>query len=546
MAKSRRGRDEEDALAAFESLEAELAASEALEEAASLKRQVRNLQHSVSIIETLLAVSASINSTLNLDELLRKVVDAVVEITGCDRGFLMLRDEDGSFGFAIARNRDRRDLPESDFEVSHSVVHQVAESGQPLFLSNVQELDAFKDQKSILDLDIHTAICIPLAFEEKVMGVIYADSRRITSPFGESDLALIKAFGAQAAVAIENARRHGELELAKRQLEERARALERELTGQEEFAGMVGRSKAMREIFDVIRKVAPRDTTVLIQGETGTGKELVARAIHRNSARRDKPMLSINCGALPKELLESELFGHRKGAFTGADRDKMGIFEAAEGGTIFLDEIGEMPVELQVKLLRVLQEGEVRRVGEERPRRVDVRILSATNRDLAEEVRNGRFRQDLFYRLNVVPITIPPLRERVEDILPLAEHFLEKYALAMDVPKPRLSKEAKEVLLNYAWPGNVRELEHTIERALALGEGARVLEDRHFEYLRGEPKVPEEGLTLKALLERWEREVIERTLVKCDGNVTRTAEALGISRQQLYTKMRKLGIRADR
>jgi transcriptional regulator with PAS, ATPase and Fis domain len=328
-------------------------------------------------------------------------------------------------------------------------------------------------------------------------------------------------------------------------LEKQNVTLREELAGRYEFSGMVGRSPEMQKIFDVIRKVATVSTTVLIHGETGTGKELIAKAIHYNSDRRSRSIVSINCGALPKDILESELFGYAKGAFTGADHDRAGLFEAADGGTLFLDEIGEMPVDLQVKLLRALQEGEVRRLGEDKSRMVDVRVVSATNRDLEAEVEAGSFRRDLFYRLNVVPIRIPPLRSRQEDILPLAEFFLDKFSEEMGKKKPGLSRSAKELLLQREWPGNVRELENAIERALALAEGKDVLNVAQFEDLAKDSilkSLPDEEASLKSLLEVWEKELIRKKLIQYSWNVSKTAETLQISRQQLHNKIKKFGL----
>jgi transcriptional regulator with PAS, ATPase and Fis domain len=304
----------------------------------------------------------------------------------------------------------------------------------------------------------------------------------------------------------------------------------------------------MHSIFDTISKVAPLSTTILIQGETGTGKELIAKAIHHNSPRKDKPLLSVNCGALPRDLLESELFGYRKGAFTGADQDRTGLFEAANGGTVFLDEIGEMAVELQVKLLRTLQEGEIKRLGDDRARSINIRLISATNKDLAAEVERGAFRRDLYYRLNVVPILIPPLRERREDILPLADFFIEKYALIMGVKRPGLTRPAKELLLNHVWAGNVRELEHAIERALALGEGGDVVDVDQFQQILSNDvgaAEPDEGTSLKERLLVLERDYINRMLVKNGWNVSKTATSLKISRQQLYIKIKRFGLAAE-
>jgi Nif-specific regulatory protein len=508
--------------------------------------RTRDVERRLKIMETLLDVSASINSMLNLDSVLREIVDAVVQITGGKRGLLMLKDEKtGALVAVLGRSKDGRDTPRESFDMSLSVVRKVADSGEPLFITNVGEEEDLRDQRSIVDLRIMTVICIPLQFGGKLVGVIYSDSDTVSERFSKSDLSILNAFGAQAAVAIENAKRHGELETIKEALESQNVVLREELSARYEFSGMVGRSPAMQRIFEVIRKVAPLSTTVLIQGETGTGKELIAKAIHYNGVRRARPIVSINCGALPRDILESELFGYRKGAFTGAEQDRAGLFEAANGGTIFLDEIGDMSVDLQVKLLRVLQEGEVRRLGEEFSRSVDVRVVSATNRDLASEVEKGNFRRDLFYRLNVVPIDVPPLRERQEDILPLVEFFLGKFSEEMKKPKPALSREAKELLLQHDWKGNVRELENAIERALALAEGRSELTPAQFDQLAKTPRFGEyaEGEdSLKSKLQDWEREIIQKMLIIHSWNISQTAAALKISRQQLHSKIRRLKI----
>lgn len=508
--------------------------------------KTEDLKRRYSIIQTLLHVSASINSTLNLEELLNKALDVVIQITGGNRGFLMLVDErTGELVPALARSKDGQDMPHDSFDLSLSVIRRVADRGEPLFISNVGEEAEFKDQKSIVDLNIMTVICIPLQFKDKLVGVIYSDSDSISERFSPSDLSIMNAFGAQAAVAIVNARQHGELEDIRHTLERQNVTLREELAARHEFSGMIGRSKAMQQIFDVIRKVASLSTTVLVQGETGTGKELIAKAIHYNSSRKNGAIVTINCGALPKDILESELFGYAKGAFTGADQDRAGLFEAADGGTLFLDEIGEMPVDLQVKLLRALQDGEVRRLGEDHSRSVDVRVISATNRDLSHEVEKGSFRRDLYYRLNVVPINLPPLKERHEDILPLAEFFLHKFSEEMDKAKPVLTRRAKEMLLEHQWPGNVRELENAIERALALAGEQDSLDVPQFE-LAAKRQIldqnPDGDASLKSMLLLREKELIRKALIKQSWNVSKTAGVLKVSRQQLHNKIKKYGL----
>ncbi len=312
------------------------------------------------------------------------------------------------------------------------------------------------------------------------------------------------------------------------------------------FGTMLAHSKAMRDVFRLAAKVARFDTTVLVTGESGTGKELVARGIHFASARAKMPLVVENCGCVPENLLESLFFGHVKGAFTGADYDKKGLFEEADNGTIFLDEIGDLPLPLQVKLLRVLQEGEIRPVGASQPLNVDVRVVAATARDLAVEVEEGRFRQDLYYRLNVLPIVLPPLRQRPADIPLLCDHFIAKFKDRMGSVASRIDKEAMKLLLKYQWPGNVRELENTIERALVLADGDILVVD-NFPML-SEGALPcggasfFEGYSLKEAKKVWEKHLIEKTLAECKGNRSRAAEMIEISYPSLLNKIKDYGV----
>jgi DNA-binding NtrC family response regulator len=302
-------------------------------------------------------------------------------------------------------------------------------------------------------------------------------------------------------------------------------------------AELIGKSPPMKRVAELIEMVAPTDTTVLITGESGTGKELVARAIHALSPRRYMPMVVIHCGALTETLLESELFGHERGAFTGAQYRKKGKFEVADGGTVFLDEISDISLKTQTDLLRVLQEKEIVRVGGTQPIKVDFRCIAATNKNLEDLVKAGTFRPDLYYRLNVFTIQLPPLRERREDIPLLAEHFLKKYATAMNRPVPRLTPEAVDLLLTYDWPGNVRELENAIERALVISRGAEI-QPAHFPF-QLQPHPAGNGQTLEDV----ERAHIERVVRQCDGNLSRAARILGIDRSTLYSKLRRYGLK---
>jgi two-component system response regulator AtoC len=302
----------------------------------------------------------------------------------------------------------------------------------------------------------------------------------------------------------------------------------------------------MQALFDKVRKVASSKTTILVTGESGTGKELFARAIHYQSQRRDRAFVAINCGAIPENLLESELFGHVRGAFTGATGHKRGLFEEASGGTIFLDEIGELPLALQVKLLRVLQEEEIRKVGDTRTIKINARVIAATARNLEEEVRQGRFREELFYRLNVVTVNVPPLRERREDIPLLLEHYTERFSLANNRPAREPSPSALQMLLRYDWPGNVRELVNVIEQAVLLSEGERVepvdLPETLHQGRTETDSVPIEGFDLKRNRAVFERHLISDALRECGGSRTRAAQLLGISLRSLMYKMKEYGV----
>jgi DNA-binding NtrC family response regulator len=324
-----------------------------------------------------------------------------------------------------------------------------------------------------------------------------------------------------------------------RQLREEVDTLRREVHEKYEFSNIIGRSKPMQEIFALVRRIADTDTTVLIRGKTGTGKELIARAIHHNSRRGSKPFVAINCGAIPETLLESELFGHVAGAFTGAISTKKGLFEEANGGTILLDEIGEIPPSIQVKLLRVLQEKEVKRVGSTENIKVDVRVLAATSRDLEAAMRAGGFREELFYRLNVIPIVLPDLKDRKEDIPLLVDHFVQKYSREGRGAVKGISREALQLLMNYDWPGNVREVENVIERAIILAKGKEILPQDVIQSLPAASGRPEQGAKP---MEELEKEHIARVLREAGGQRTKAAEVLGIDRKTLYLKIKKYGL----
>ncbi len=535
----------EDFFADVESDLEKLEGSEAVRQSKDLSGQLANSQHRVRKLEMLTEITKAMNSTLNLNELLSHIVDSTIKIAEMDRGFLMLSNKTGELEFRIARDSRQQNLGESDFEVSHTIIGEAADKGKPLFISDIDKNGRYKDQESVLDLQLKTAICLPLMRDDSVIGVIYTDASRLSIEIEQEDMPIFSAFAVQAAIAIENARLHGELIMSKENLARENLELRAVLSEKYEFSGIIGKSKPMMEIFSTIRKISPFDTTVLITGATGTGKELIAKAIHFNGPRKTNQLVTINCGAMAPELLESELFGHKKGSFTGAVSDKPGLFETASGGTLFLDEIGDMPLPLQVKLLRALQEGEIRRVGENTVRNVDVRVIAATNRDLSEDITAGRFRQDLFYRLNVVPVGIPPLNERQEDILPLTLHFLEKYAAKMDKGEMEIESSAMKMILSSSWPGNVRELENTIERALALCGDSTVLAASHFPQLGRSDGVLgtiDAGGTLKEKIRIVEKQIIIEALEETGGKITKAAELLDVTRQHLHNKIKQYGL----
>jgi two-component system response regulator AtoC len=349
-----------------------------------------------------------------------------------------------------------------------------------------------------------------------------------------------------------------EILLVLRKAEERERLkaenrrLKAEMLRECSFAGLVSRNQRMLEIFSLVRKVCEFRTTVLVLGESGTGKELIARALHYNSRRRNGPFVAVNCGAIPENLLESELFGHVKGAFTDASAEKAGLFEQADGGTLLLDEIGELPLTLQVKLLRVLQEGEIRRVGGASAKKVDVRVISATSRDLQQEVAQCRFREDLYFRLNVLSIALPPLRERMEDVPLLVDHFLGKYGEELGREGVRCSPEAMKMLLRYSWPGNVRELENCMHRSLLLCEGDTLEPECLPDWAWGRaaggsaggpvPRAADGSLSIKRVTEQMEREMIRKALEQTSGNRTHAARLLEISHRSLLYKIKEYGI----
>jgi len=384
---------------------------------------------------------------------------------------------------------------------------------------------------------------VPLPPSGGILGVFLLGPRSDGRLYTSDDEAFVETLAAQSGVAIESARAWEAVAALQRRLAEENVQLRREIELVEGFEGIVGRSEAIRAVLAQVEQVAPTDATVLVSGETGTGKELVVRALHRRSERRERPLVKLACAAIPEALLESELFGHERGAFTGATASRPGRFELADGGTLLLDDVDTLPPGIQAKLLRAIQEGEVQRLGSPEPRRVDVRIVATTNRDLFAEVAAGRFREDLYYRLDVVPISIPPLRERGDDVPLLVDHFARRYGARLKRPIRGVSEDALAELCAYSWPGNVRELQNAVERAVVLGHGDVLRLSAPLD--RGAPSgaLDPDGRPLSERVRAFKSELIARALEVAEGNQRRAAELLGLHPPSLNRMMRDLGIR---
>ncbi len=470
--------------------------------------------------------SARLMEKHDLGELLEALMDSIVEITNADKGFLILVDGE-ELDIKVARNLKKENIADAISQLSDSIIAKTIQSKKPVIISDAMNDDEFANSKSVMKLKLTSVICAPLLERGKLIGLIYVGNDSIVDLFSEDVLRVVTVFTAQASLIVANALHLDELKVDRDRLRGRLEDLR--------FGEIVGSSPAMQEVFKRIEKVASTDISVLITGETGTGKELIAKELHRRSPRRDKAFITINCGAIPENLLESELFGHVKGAFTGAVANKAGKFQAADGGTLFLDEIGEMPLNLQVKLLRAIQEKVVVRVGDTRPEKVDIRILAATNRDLQKEIEGGTFREDLYYRLNVVNIHLPPLRDRGDDVLVVARYLLSRYSSEYQSSIRGFSPNAAVAIRKYHWPGNIREMENRLKKALVLAEG-NVLGPEDLG-LSGDdlPTI----LPLAQAKERFQREYINEVLALNNGNRTKTARDLGVDPRTVFRHLEK-------
>ncbi len=534
------------------------------------------LQKENKILRKMLEINKALSTELEIHSLLAKILDSAIELTTAERGFLILL-EGGEMRFEVARKSDKTDIENPEVLISHHITSEVISSRHSVISADAQMDGRFSDSRSVRNLQLRSVLCTPLSGREGLIGAIYIDNPYEESIFAQDDIALMEAFSSQAAITLENARllednrkKHEEIKESYKQIESLNKELEnkvvrqtRELMSVKEeleesvshlklkyrYDNIIGRSPKMMEILRLLDRITDVNVPVLIEGESGTGKELIAKAIHFNGPRKDRPFVSENCAAISETLLESELFGYMKGAFTGADKNKKGLFEVANGGTLFLDEIGDMSPDMQKKLLRALQEGEIRPVGGKETKKVDVRILSATNQHLSDLIEKGRFREDLFYRLNVVNICIPPLRDRREDINDLIAHFMTNIQIQTGRNIERITKEAMKLLLEYSWPGNVRELENEIKKMIALGGPVLDVSALSTHILKvAEPKseiMELDGGSLKSVVEKVEKEMIVRVLQNTMWNKTKAARMLGLSRLGLRKKIERYGLDAE-
>ncbi len=504
-------------------------------QASRVQQRLKPSERVAQDLAVLLNISAAISSIRGLEALQKRLLELVFEVIPAERGAILLTAgrEDG---FASVFGLDRVAGTSGAIQISRTVVQQVSRESVGLIRNDVLESSDFDAAHSLLASRTRALLCVPLTVFDSVTGVLYLDTANRSAQFDEDHLQLATGIAAIAALALDQARRVEWLESENERLQADIRIEH----------SFVGESRSIREVYQFIAKVAPTDSTVLIRGESGTGKELVARALHTNSGRADQPFVAINCAALTEPLLESEIFGHEKGAFTGAVAQKKGKLEIANGGTLFLDEVGELAPTLQAKLLRVLQEREFERVGGTRPIKVDIRLLAATNRDLEAAIKSGDFRQDLFYRLNVVAINLPPLRERREDIALLAGYFAMKYSVRVKRPIAGITAAARACLTAYDWPGNVRELENAIERAVVLGSTELItVEDLPEALIESKPVAADSLTNYHDALNELKKQLIRQAVEQADGNYTEAAKYLGLHPNYLHRLIRNLNLKSE-
>lgn len=512
------------------------AASDTAETSTLSDTQLRLTNQQLAALRKLYEFSEKLMTLKEIDPLLETMLDTVIEVTGAEKGLILLNDDafttdegrrdDSSpvrpARIRAARNVLREAIAEASGAISDSIVRRVIETARPVIVSDALNDSQFSSSESVLALRLSSVMCAPLISQGHVQGVLYVGNDRVKGLFDRGQLEVLSIFAAQASLILQNALLLNALRADKEKLVAELK--------DKRFGEIIGACPSMLEVFRKLQKVATTDISVLITGETGTGKELIAAEIHRRSARASGPFVVINCGAIPESLIESELFGHVRGAFTGAVASRPGKFQIANAGTLFLDEIGELPLNLQVKLLRALQERVVFRVGDSKPEKVDIRVVAATNRVLEEEIRAGRFREDLYYRLNVVNIYLPPLRERGDDVLIIAKALLSKHAEELGSHVQGFTPQALAAVKKSSWPGNIRQLENRIKKALVLCDKSLVSpEDLDL----GKEEVSS-ILPLEKAKEEFQRKYVLEILERNNGNRTQTARDLGVDPRTIF------------
>ena len=487
-----------------------------------------SLNQEIASYRKLYEFTSMMMSRHTVEEILDHLMDTVIEVTGASNGFLILRDETDEFHITAARNLNKETIEHGVDYISDTIIQRVIEERRALIVSDAMSDDAYKNAASVLDLKLSSVMCAPLIVRENLFGILYVGNNDIVNLFTPHKLELLEIFASQAALVIQNALAIDELKLGQQKLQERIEQMRQ--------GAIIGSSEVMQDVFRKISKVAQADIPVLIRGETGTGKELVAHEIHNQSNRAKGPFVAINCGAIPQDLLESELFGHKRGAFTGAVADKNGKFKAAHQGTLFLDEIGDMPLSLQVKILRALEEHSILPVGSTKPEKVDIRVIAATNRPLEKMVENQTFREDLYYRLNVVGLELPALKDRDDDTLLIAKYFLKRYSQEYKASVTNFSPKATEAIRLHGWPGNVRELENRVKKALVMAE-KNIVEAEDLDLEKPQPPVLK---TLAEAREEFQQKYIQEALRYNANNRTKTAKMLDVDPRTIFRYLEKM------
>lgn len=502
----------------------------------SSEKMLQFLKEEKRRLEALYTSGISFTAITELQPLLETAMRTIVKELSADAGFILLTDAKGQVTRSFAHNMELNEKSNAH-QLSMSVVNETLKKSKPINMDGAD--DALYKAHSVINLGITSALCVPLLKAEQGLGVVYLDRRDIENAFNEADLIFLMSFARQIVQALDIS---NEISTLEEHLIEEANLKMSDIRKLFKSEGMIGNSNKLFELLKIAHKISPTNAPVVILGENGTGKEVLARAIHNNSRRAEKPFVAINCSAIPEDLLESELFGYESGAFTGAAKSKPGKFEHAQGGTIFLDEIGDMSMNLQAKLLRVLQTHEFERLGSVKTQKLDVRILAATNRKLSEQIKNGHFREDLYYRLKVVELTLPPLRERKEDIADLVQAFLKKHAQEGKVLG--IAEEALLMLEGYEWPGNIRELENIILRGVVLAKSGSIQADElPQEILSHQNEMASAGFssTLAKAEEEFRRLYVLKTL-RNSSSKAEAAKKLGINRTHFYRILTQLNI----